>query len=446
MRGRQIIDRLRFAIEDRFLILNLWEPTAMLPTGSMLEDLVRLLGTFRPGYSLVCDARDVETVTTDLVEFLDVIADFEPTILVGKSIEAEIRDELRCRRSTQLPGQILPLRSHPPNFEFVDLPIPPPPPGTYHIGPHLEGRWEDMRRKIDVVSPLTELEFRLLQNAWPSSKLGDEWPTRSDFLAALGSSDPQTLGGVHAALGLSHIEHIHARRWIEAKIPILARNSLLTHFTLQSSGSDIVAAPYHGLAVHEVEGTQGIILARPSVLASKAGMIFSDVFGRFSALLSRSPKEVEIQRFLESFPEVFQALGYVNVYPRVVLQRDDDTALIPDFILQPIGDEWCDILDIKLPRKALVVGRRDRKTLAAGIHELVAQLREYGAYFEDTKYARRIRDRYGINCYRPRLIGVTGAAVEADDRQLRRLMTAYADVRLISFDQLLAIARSRILI
>lgn len=158
-------------------------------------------------------------------------------------------------------------------------------------------------------------------------------------------------------------------------------------------------------------------------------------------------RESAIQRYLEQHPALFQALGYVNVYPQVVLARDDGTSLRPDFILEPAGRDWCDILDIKVPQMKTVVGSRDRQTLAAHIHELSAQLREYSAYFEDERLAKRIEDVYGIKCYKPRLIGIVGRDPKTDDeRQLRRLMTAYSDVDIVTFDQLLCLAQTRLLI
>jgi hypothetical protein len=139
--------------------------------------------------------------------------------------------------------------------------------------------------------------------------------------------------------------------------------------------------------------------------------------------------------------------GYNRIYPQVILQRDDGTSLRPDFILEPVGNNWCDILDIKLPDKSVVVGGRDRKRFSASVEELIAQLREYAAYFEDSRLARRIEEIYGIKCYKPRLIGIIGRdPFIEDERQFRRLATQYTDVDVLTFDRLLEIAKSRPLI
>ena len=141
-------------------------------------------------------------------------------------------------------------------------------------------------------------------------------------------------------------------------------------------------------------------------------------------------------------------LGYKRLVPHVVLERNDGTSLIPDFFVQPLTSEWWDILDIKLPHKKLVAGGRDRHRLSAGVHELAAQLREYAAYFEDAKASERVEQLFGVKCYRPKLIGIFGSDSDLaqDGRERRRLMTAYSDLQVLTFDSLVRAAQSRILI
>lgn len=80
--------------------------------------------------------------------------------------------------------------------------------------------------------------------------------------------------------------------------------------------------------------------------------------------------------------------------------------------------------------------------------ELVAQLREYSAAFEDRKLARRVEEKYGVKCYRPKLVGIIGRddPRNADPRELRRLQTSYNDTQILTFDQLHRIAKSRLLV
>ena len=93
------------------------------------------------------------------------------------------------------------------------------------------------------------------------------------------------------------------------------------------------------------------------------------------------------------------------------------------------------------------MGGKDRATLAAGIHEVAAQLREYSAYFEEKRHRRFVEQRYGIKLYRPRLIAIVGRDMQQmQSEEIRRAMTAYTDLKLMTFDQLVRHSRHRLLI
>jgi hypothetical protein len=168
----------------------------------------------------------------------------------------------------------------------------------------------------------------------------------------------------------------------------------------------------------------------------------------FSRLLNdQTTRERHIQRFLEDHPSFLRGLNYKNIYPQVVLEREGLGPLKPDFILEPFDGDWCDILDIKLPYQRIDVGRDDRVTLAAGIHEVAAQLREYSAYFEEQRHRRYVKERYGLNVYKPRLIALVGRDFRrASDVQMRRALTAYPDLEVLTFSKLEMLSRQRVLL
>ncbi len=230
----------------------------------------------------------------------------------------------------------------------------------------------------------------------------------------------------------------------------LYRNSLLVEFVMTSAGDEITCVPYHAGAINSVEfpGKSDVLVARPGVIADRTNAIFSDEVRILGNLInSKSTREHDLQKFLEAHPAFLKGLNYSNIYPQVVLQRDDGTSLRPDFILEPYDDAWCDILDIKLPGQSVIVGRNDRATLAAGIHEVAAQLREYAAYFEQDRYRKWVREKYGLRVYRPRLIAVVGRDMKRmAEEEVRRAMTAYEDLQIMTFDQLVTHAKSRLLI
>jgi hypothetical protein len=231
-------------------------------------------------------------------------------------------------------------------------------------------------------------------------------------------------------------------------LTMLGRNSLLTEFSLQAHRGEITVTPYHAHALHQVETREQLIIGRPAIIAHRTASLLAPEIQELEHILAQAaPSESVLQKYLEEHPEVLYGLGYRRIYGQIVLEREDGTALRPDFFLEPVAGKWWDILDIKVPDMKVVVGGRDRKAFSASVTELLAQLREYEAYFEDPRLAKRVEDVYGIKCYRPRLIGIIGRNPrDADERQLRRLMTHYADTTILTFDELLALARQRLLV
>ena len=230
----------------------------------------------------------------------------------------------------------------------------------------------------------------------------------------------------------------------------LHRHSLLIEFAMASKGDDVVCVPYHSQALHKIDfgNRQDLIIGRPGVIANATASFLSSELVEFQRLLnSNSTRERHIQTFLEKHPTFLRGLNYRNVYPQLVLQRDDNTKLVPDFILEPFDGAWCDILDVKLPRQKLIVGRKDRAALAAGIHEVAAQLREYAAYFEQDKYRKFVMQKYGLKVYRPRLIALVGRDLwQMTSEEVRRAMTSYEGLEIVTFDALLEHSKNRILI
>jgi hypothetical protein len=116
-------------------------------------------------------------------------------------------------------------------------------------------------------------------------------------------------------------------------------------------------------------------------------------------------------------------------------------------MVQPVGEEWWDILDLKLPEIPMIVGQPDRKTYSALVHSLVAQLKTYAAAFDDPRVAKRVEQKYGIRAYKPKVVGIIGREVlPKGDREIRRAMTAYTDIEVMTFDRMREILHSRLLI
>ena len=152
-----------------------------------------------------------------------------------------------------------------------------------------------------------------------------------------------------------------------------------------------------------------------------------------------SVREHDLQAFFEENPYLLAGTSYDRVIPHPVLARDESGPLIPDFMLEP-KDDFADVLDLKLPGVPLVTGRRDRLHPTAHVTDAIAQVREYGAYFEDPAHRQAVQDRYGLRAYRPTLAAVIGRdpGPDRDPFELRRIWDDLPrHVRIRTYDQLL---------
>jgi Shedu protein SduA, C-terminal len=152
-----------------------------------------------------------------------------------------------------------------------------------------------------------------------------------------------------------------------------------------------------------------------------------------------STSEHDLQAFFEENPHLLTGTSYDRVVPHPILARDEKGPLIPDFMLEP-QDGFADVLDLKLPGVQLVTGRRDRLHQTAHVTEAIAQVREYRAYFDNPAHRQAVRDRYGIQAYRPAVAVVIGRdpGPGRDRFELRRVwddLPAHVEIR--TYDQLL---------
>ena len=64
------MERIRYSVVDRYILLNMWEESALLPDGDMAASLAATLGSF-PDFKIVCDTRDVSETTNDIHDLID---------------------------------------------------------------------------------------------------------------------------------------------------------------------------------------------------------------------------------------------------------------------------------------------------------------------------------------------------------------------------------------
>ena len=184
--------------------------------------------------------------------------------------------------------------------------------------------------------------------------------------------------------------------------------------------------------------TSEMVLAAPYVYAQSHSQFWRRDIDRFDELLNDSKAtEHHFQEFFEQHSGLLTGIDYSRAVPHPVLARDQDGPLIPDFFLQPLDGQFCDILDLKLPTEKLIVGSKDRLRPSSSLSEAIAQLREYGAYFEDPHHRATIQQKYGLTAYRPQLFVVIGRSPAlVPPEQYRRVMSDNSQVRVMTYDDL----------
>jgi len=190
-----------------------------------------------------------------------------------------------------------------------------------------------------------------------------------------------------------------------------------------------------------------LIVGAPFVIADLTRSYLQEEIEQFEYLVnSPTCTEADVQRFLESHPKFLLGQEYERLYPHVILEREGKGPLIPDFLLQPFGKRFCDIVDLKLPETQLIVGKADRKRFSWAIAEASSQLRTYRDYFEDPKQRDSVLKRFGITAYRPRLAVVVGKKVEiGDEILLKQTQDGAPGIDVITYELLLTRAKKFLL-
>jgi hypothetical protein len=148
--------------------------------------------------------------------------------------------------------------------------------------------------------------------------------------------------------------------------------------------------------------------------------------------------EPDLQKFFEENPN-FLYLGtrYKRIIPHPILKRKGKPDLIPDFLLERVNDGYCDILDIKLPEKKLVVGLEDRKRFSSNVDEAIAQVSEYREYFEETDNRRTIENDHGVKILKPNVLVLIGDSSNVDIEHLIKIKDRRKDGEVIAYNDII---------
>ena len=156
-------------------------------------------------------------------------------------------------------------------------------------------------------------------------------------------------------------------------------------------------------------------------------------------------KEADIQSFFEKHPQLFRRWDHRDVFPHVYLTREEEGPLVPDFLLVDPEAQRATIVDLKLPQARIVRRQKNRDRFSAAVTEARAQLLEYRDWFEERNNRERLKERLGMDIYRPHLGVVIGSSSEfrdALDRQ--KLMATLTDLEVVTYDDIASSARERL--
>ncbi|SHN02064.1 protein of unknown function [Cryptosporangium aurantiacum] len=156
-------------------------------------------------------------------------------------------------------------------------------------------------------------------------------------------------------------------------------------------------------------------------------------------------REHDLQLFFEQNPDFLFGDAYESAYPQIVLQRELEGPLIPDFALKPTNtNALCDLLEIKLPKVKLIRESPNRVRLSSAIMEACAQLREYRDYFEDAERRKAVQREYGLQFFRPRMIVLIGQRRGHSSMGMRKAETDVPSLSIVTYDDILERAKARL--
>jgi DNA-directed RNA polymerase omega subunit len=150
-------------------------------------------------------------------------------------------------------------------------------------------------------------------------------------------------------------------------------------------------------------------------------------------------KEHDFQNFFARNKDFILNDEYKDAHPHVVLTSDKGKPLIPDFVLEPVIGELCDLLELKLPSTQIFNLKKNRMRYSAAVAEAAAQLRLYGRYFEEEKNRKDILERYGLRAYKPKMLVIIGRRyTEIDPLDERSMQTDLPNLHLRTYDDIIS--------
>ncbi|HTG16173.1 MAG TPA: Shedu anti-phage system protein SduA domain-containing protein [Blastocatellia bacterium] len=163
----------------------------------------------------------------------------------------------------------------------------------------------------------------------------------------------------------------------------------------------------------------------------------------FRQLVNTNSKETILHRFLETHPELLPGIEPTSVFSRKRIELPDGGSFIPDLIVRSVHEKLFDIIELKGADEHIVKGRRTHITpsrarnYSAKVYQAFRQLQKYSSLFEDSKNREYVKNKLGIEIYRPKLTLIIGRTLSfIDEFERRDLEDQLTRMELITWDDL----------
>lgn len=175
----------------------------------------------------------------------------------------------------------------------------------------------------------------------------------------------------------------------------------------------------------------------------KIPLFFREELEELNWLINRTEtSEYELQKFFEKYPKFLLGTEYRELHSQVIMTSESGDTLIPDFIVERVGSNYCDILDLKKPNAKLLVGPRNRRGFSKNLTIALNQLREYRNYFENPRNREAFHKKYGLLAYRPKIVVIIGRSRDFHcEIERMTILDEYKNIQVMTYDDILERAK-----
>lgn len=185
---------------------------------------------------------------------------------------------------------------------------------------------------------------------------------------------------------------------------------------------------------------QEILRVIPFIFIKKYNIFWRKQLDEFEYLLNNGQiKEGDFQQFFESYPHFLKGIEYSKVVSHPILEKDTcEGELIPDFFLQPLNSNFCDIVELKKPEAKVFIGEKKFLKFSYQLEKSLAQIKDYRNYFDDKLNREKVYNKYGLTAFKPNLSLIIGRDhVTISEEKIRLILNDMPrGINIITYDQL----------